>query len=183
MARREHSSPTGPAILPDGYGRLLADLKERIRDARTRASVSVNRKLVLLYWEIGRCILNRQREEGWGARVIDRLSADVRATFPGIKGFSARNLKRMKAFYCAYGGANEIVPQPVAQLERLILPNPIACLPWGPFLFVRRTSHKWELGCTLPVTLFGGLEAVETMNCRTACLVSGGCHDDTTRWA
>ena len=75
----------------NGYAVLLGDLKERIRSARLRAALAVNQELVLLYWSIGRDILARQVDEGWGARVIDRLSADLRHDFPEMTGLSARN--------------------------------------------------------------------------------------------
>lgn len=66
------------AVLPNGYPTFLSGLKVRIREARVRAALSVNRELLLLYWEIGRDILQRQQEEGWGSRVIDRHSADLK---------------------------------------------------------------------------------------------------------
>ncbi|SPF56812.1 hypothetical protein SBA4_930031 [Candidatus Sulfopaludibacter sp. SbA4] len=84
-------APTG------GYSELLAALKERIRTARIKASVSVNRELILLYWEIGADILKRQQAEGWGAKVIDELARDLRRDFPDMIGLSARNLKYMRA--------------------------------------------------------------------------------------
>jgi predicted nuclease of restriction endonuclease-like (RecB) superfamily len=86
------------ALAPDSYGRFLAELKERIRTAQFRASMAVNRELVLLYWQIGRDILDRQERENWGAKVIDRLAADLKRAFPDMKGFSPRNLKYMRAF-------------------------------------------------------------------------------------
>jgi predicted nuclease of restriction endonuclease-like (RecB) superfamily len=86
------------ALAPDSYGQFLADLKGRIRAAQLRASMAVNRELVLLYWQIGRDILNRQERENWGAKVIDRLAADLKRAFPDMKGFSPRNLKYMRAF-------------------------------------------------------------------------------------
>ncbi len=89
---------TAPSGLPAGYPELLLDLKGRIRAAQVRAALSVNRELVLLYWQMGRSILQRQGEEGWGAKVVDRLSADLRSEFPEMKGFSSRNLKYMRAF-------------------------------------------------------------------------------------
>lgn len=89
-------------LVPAGYEALLDDLKERIRRAQIRAALSVNRELVLLYWQIGRDILQRQEQEGWGAKVIDRLARDLRAAFPEMKGFSPRNLKYMRAFAAAY---------------------------------------------------------------------------------
>ncbi len=83
--------------LPSGYTEWLTSLKTRIHDARLRASLSVNRELVLLYWRIGRDILDRQDQQGWGSKVVDRLAADLRQEFPEIKGFSPRNLKYMRA--------------------------------------------------------------------------------------
>lgn len=87
---------------PINYATLLEDVKRRIRAAQIRAAVSVNTELVLLYWSIGSDILARQHEEGWGARVIDRLSSDLRSAFPDTGGFSARNLKYMRSFAAAY---------------------------------------------------------------------------------
>ena len=92
-------------------------LKERIRTAQLRASVSVNRELVLLYWQIGRDILARQKEHGWGAKVIDRLAGDLRREFPGMEGFSPRNLKYMRAFALAWP-EEAIVQQAAAQIPR-----------------------------------------------------------------
>lgn len=91
-----------PSSHPVGYPELLADLKGRIRAAQVRVALSVNRELVLLYWQMGRSILQRQGEEGWGAKVVDRLSVDLRREFPEMKGFSPRNLKYMRAFADAY---------------------------------------------------------------------------------
>jgi hypothetical protein len=65
-------------LLPDSYAQFLADLNSRMQTAQLRASLAVNRELVLLYWQIGRDILDRQRRESWGARVIDRLAADLK---------------------------------------------------------------------------------------------------------
>lgn len=104
--------------LPDRYPELLDELKDHIQRARVKASLSVNRELILLYWEIGRRILDHQAEEGWGAKVIDRLAADLQLAFPNTQGFSARNLKYMRAFAEAYPD-REIVQQAVAQI------------PWG----------------------------------------------------
>jgi predicted nuclease of restriction endonuclease-like (RecB) superfamily len=84
--------------LMDGYDEFLRELKERIRSAQIKAALSVNRELVLLYWQIGREIITRQQQQGWGAKVIERLAKDLKAAFPEMKGFSARNLKYMRAF-------------------------------------------------------------------------------------
>jgi predicted nuclease of restriction endonuclease-like (RecB) superfamily len=100
------------------YQQLLISLKQRIRTSQIRAALAVNRKLILLYWQIGREILLRQSQQGWGAKVIDRLSQDLQAEFPELKGLSSRNLKYMRAFAEAYP-ENEFVQQLVAQI------------PWG----------------------------------------------------
>jgi predicted nuclease of restriction endonuclease-like (RecB) superfamily len=84
--------------LPEGYEPFLKDLKERIRTAQVRAALAVNRELVLLYWSIGRDILARQKQHGWGAKIIDRLAADLHTAFPEMTGLSPRNLKYMRAF-------------------------------------------------------------------------------------
>ncbi|MGI4878641.1 MAG: PDDEXK nuclease domain-containing protein [Janthinobacterium lividum] len=101
-----------------GYAELLAALKERVATARVRAALSVNRELVLLYWSIGRDILDRQTLEGWGTKVIDRLAADLRQTFPEMKGFSARSLRYMRDFAQAWP-------------DEAILQQAAAKLPWG----------------------------------------------------
>lgn len=104
-----------PSNLLAGYDELLRDLKERIRQAQVRAALAVNRELALLYWQIGRDILARQRQQGWGAKVIDRLSADLRKAFPEMKGFSPRNLKYMRAFAEAWPD-EQFVQQIAAQI-------------------------------------------------------------------
>lgn len=94
--------PTGE---PAGYAEFLAELKQRIERAQLRASLAVNRELILLYWKIGREILSRQDRESWGGKVIDRLAADLKGSFPEMRrGFSPRNLKYMRAFAEAWGG-------------------------------------------------------------------------------
>ena len=100
--------------LPVDYAELLEGLKKRIREARVKASLSVNRELVRLYWEIGQEILRRQREGGWGAKVIDRLAQDLRREFPEMKGLSRSNLFYMRAFAEAY--PNEQFVQQLAGL-------------------------------------------------------------------
>jgi len=108
---------TPPSLVspPEGYADWLADLKGRIHSAQQRATLAVNRELVLLYWQIGRDILARQSAQGWGAKVIERLAHDLRADFPEMKGFSPRNLKYMRAFADAWPEA-EFVQQAAAQL-------------------------------------------------------------------
>lgn len=100
------------------YAALLTSIKERIQTAQVRAAVAVNQELVLLYWGIGKEIRNRQVQQGWGAKVIDQLAADLGRSFSEMKGLSPRNLKYMRALAEAWP-EDEFVQQPVAQL------------PWG----------------------------------------------------
>ncbi|WP_179402457.1 PDDEXK nuclease domain-containing protein [Burkholderia guangdongensis] len=100
---------------PAGYADWLAELRTRIHAARQRTSLAVNQELVLLYWRLGRDILQRQAEQGWGAKVIDRLAHDLRRAFPDMKGLSPRNLKYMRAFAEAWPDA-EFVQGVLAQL-------------------------------------------------------------------
>jgi predicted nuclease of restriction endonuclease-like (RecB) superfamily len=89
-------------ILPSDYGAFLQSIKTRVQQAQLQALVAVNKELILLYWHIGRAILDRQKEQGWGAKVIDHLAEDLHHAFPQMKGFSSRNLKYMRAFAEAY---------------------------------------------------------------------------------
>ncbi|MCI5065072.1 PDDEXK nuclease domain-containing protein [bacterium] len=100
---------------PDGYRELFIELKNRVRKARVKAALSVNRELVLLYWSIGRDILERQKRLGWGAKVIDQLGADLRQEFPETRGFSGRNLKYMRSFADAWPDES-FVQQTAAQI-------------------------------------------------------------------
>lgn len=105
-------------LLPLDYQAYLAQLKERIRSAQVKAALAVSRELVLLYWDIGRDILQRQAQQGWGTKVIDQLARDLKREFPEMSGFSARNLKYMRAFAEAYP-------------DELIVQQLVAQIPWG----------------------------------------------------
>jgi hypothetical protein len=72
----------GRDVLPTGYGVVLSEIKERVRRAQLRAALAVNREQIELNWQIGRQIVRQQREQGWGAKIIDRLAADLRHEFP-----------------------------------------------------------------------------------------------------
>jgi predicted nuclease of restriction endonuclease-like (RecB) superfamily len=85
-------------MFPSGYGDLLAELKGQIHSARMRTILAANQELTLLYWSIGQSISDRERADGWGAKVIKRLSADLRRAFPDMKGLSPRNLLYMRQF-------------------------------------------------------------------------------------
>ena len=94
--------PKQTSLFPNDYDDFFRNLKERIRSAQVNAALAVNQELVLLYWQIGRDILQRQQDEGWGSKVVDRLAQDLKMEFPEMTGFSPRNLKYMRAFAEAY---------------------------------------------------------------------------------
>jgi predicted nuclease of restriction endonuclease-like (RecB) superfamily len=101
---------------PAGYADWLGDIKTQIHEAQQRAAQALNLHLVFLYWKIGRAILDQQEQQGWGAKIIDRLADDLRRNFPEMKGFSPRNLKYMRAFVVAWPDAGNCAP-PAAQME------------------------------------------------------------------
>jgi predicted nuclease of restriction endonuclease-like (RecB) superfamily len=103
------------AKLPSEYGAYIEDLKARIRAAQLRAGLAATCEMVMLYWSIGRDILDRQEHAGWGAKIIDQMSADLRRAFPTMRGFSSRNLKYMRAFAKAWP-EEQIVQDRLAQL-------------------------------------------------------------------
>ena len=105
----KNSSPLTPHT-SNFYRALLGEVKERIRSAQYEALKAVNKELVGLYWDIGRMIVERQDVEGWGKAVVEQLAADLRTEFPGVGGFSASNLWRMKAFFEAYNGLEKLAP-------------------------------------------------------------------------
>jgi predicted nuclease of restriction endonuclease-like (RecB) superfamily len=109
------AAPPSLTRAPAGYAEWLAKLKSEIRSAQIRASVSVNRELILVYWRLGCDILERREEAGWGSKIVDRLAHDLRVEFPDMKGFSVRNLKYMRAFAAAWP-EREFVQQVAAQL-------------------------------------------------------------------
>jgi predicted nuclease of restriction endonuclease-like (RecB) superfamily len=144
-AKSSRLSSASPA-----YARFVVELKTRIESARLSAARSVNRELILLYWDIGRGIVEKQTVEGWGESVVERLAADLRKEFPDLRGFSGRNLRDMRRFHLAYSDAESrrqavaklpptpeaIWPQPVAKLEPGIIPAAfdlqlLAQVPWG----------------------------------------------------
>jgi len=114
--------------LENTYAATIAQIKTEIETVRLKAAISVNQHLLMLYWKIGGIILQQQSTEGWGTKVIERLSNDLRKEFPYMKGTSSRNLKYMRAFAEVYP---EFVQQAVAQIplsNNLIVQVPLAQL-------------------------------------------------------
>ncbi len=92
------------------YAELLKNIKERITAAQYEALKTVNKELIALYWDIGRMIVERQDKESWGKSVVELLSKDLQAEFPGIRGFSMQNLWYMRQFYLNYRGNQKLQP-------------------------------------------------------------------------
>ena len=151
MTKRITKATKTGAALPADYAPLLAEIKARVQVARVKASLAANKELLALYWDIGNLILSRQKKEGWGSKVTDRLSLDLQRELPGQQGFSPRNLNYMRAFAEAWP-AGLILQQPVAKLgnklkgrelienaspetrpqsELPFVQQPVAELPWG----------------------------------------------------
>jgi len=105
---RVSSRGTPEPAVPIGYGELFERIKSEVHAARVRAARVVNVEVIDLYWRIGRLILDRRSSEGWGSRVVERLSADLRAEFPGMRGLAPRSLEYMQTFASAW-------PEPIAQ--------------------------------------------------------------------
>jgi len=103
--------------LPSDYTEVLGTIKARIQQERLSAVMAANSAMVLLYWDIGHIILERQQHSGWGAKIIDRLAGDLRDAYPDMKGFSPRNLKYMRAFSAAWP-------------DRAIVQGPLARITW-----------------------------------------------------
>lgn len=105
------------SALAVGYGELFEQIKAEVAAARIQASRAVNVELISLYFTIGRLLVERRAAQGWGTRVVQRLSEDLRAEFPGMRGLATRSLQYMQTFAAAWAA-------PIAQ-------QPVARLPWG----------------------------------------------------
>ncbi len=123
--------PRVPASLPTGYAELLDDLKLRIRQTQVRAATAASRELIRLYWHIGGEIVKRQKQEGWGKTVVERLASDLQREFPGLSGFSRQNIWYMRAFYLAWIEEARFLQQPVGEFNGENLPQVVGEIPWG----------------------------------------------------
>ena len=97
------------------YGELITQIRARICQTQVKATLSANAEMILMYWDIGRMIHERQQREGWGAKVIPQLSRDIRNELPEVKGFSKRNIGYMIQFAREYDSSVNL-QQPVAKL-------------------------------------------------------------------
>lgn len=119
----EQSKKSVPVASTQEYLQTFMNIKQQVQQAQIKATLSVNKELMLLYWSIGRVITERQEADGWGTKAVEQLAQDLQDEFPGIGGFSRANVFRMKSFFLSY----TIVAQAVRQLEDL----PIMMIPWG----------------------------------------------------
>ncbi|MBP7073938.1 MAG: DUF1016 family protein [Rhabdochlamydiaceae bacterium] len=108
------------------YTKFITFLKTKIRSAQIKAATSVNQELIKLYWEIGKEIVEKQKREGWGSGVLEKVAKDLQNEFPGVEGFSRTNIFRMRAFYLAYSSCLTAV----GQLQENQL-EPFLNIPWG----------------------------------------------------
>ncbi len=125
MAKKKIVIKKSPAtkIANQEYVQVFSDIKKRIQEAQIKAAIVASKELLLLYWTIGKIISEKQEKSGWGTSFIERLSKDVQKEFPGIAGFSATNIFRMRAFFFAYQEIGTAVPI----LDKM----PLFMIPWG----------------------------------------------------
>ncbi|GHT76946.1 hypothetical protein AGMMS50262_16680 [Bacteroidia bacterium] len=120
------------------YRDWLGDLKQQIKTSQIKAVLSVNSQMIMLYWNLGKQIAEKQEYAKWGSGFIEQLSKDLQAEFPEMKGFSKRNLEIIKRFYLFYSDNNLIAKQVVSQTPKLLNASKIEQLvpklifvPWG----------------------------------------------------
>jgi len=106
-------------LIPAGYSDFIHDLKQRIQQAQVRAAFAVSRELMTLYWQIGADLVRAQASYNWGDKMLEQIARDLSSAFPGVEGFSRRNLYRMRTFHLAYPDPEQFVTQAVSQI------------PWG----------------------------------------------------
>ncbi len=129
------------------YTSWLREIKEKISRAQIRAALAANRELILFYWDLGQSITQKLQENAWGNKVIERLSKDLSSEFPGIQGFSRRNLYYMKKFheyFSEFSGVGKIVPPAGAQLKNQIVPP----------TYHQHRPDRFEFPCHLPPPAF-----------------------------
>jgi predicted nuclease of restriction endonuclease-like (RecB) superfamily len=131
MKSQDRDQQQGVAQLPPSYAAVLEDIKKHIRTAQFRAASASSRELIELYWYIGRSIVERQKVEGWGRSIVERLASDLQKTFPGMAGFSPLNVWRMRAFYLAWTEDLQKLSQPVTESEAKKLSRLVTEIPWG----------------------------------------------------
>lgn len=112
---KKSATPSTLTAITGGYAGLLADIKQRIRAAQVRTAMAGNASMLMLYWEIGGMLAQRQKQEGWGAAFLPKLATDLHNDLPEVHGFSERNMRRMIQFHKEYPDLFSIWPLPVAK--------------------------------------------------------------------
>jgi len=97
-------------LVPTGYNSFLKEIKQRIRTAQYEALKTVNKEMIMLYWDIGGKIVDNQKKHGWGKAIVETLARDLQLEFPGVSGYSADNLWRMRKFYLNYVDKPKLAP-------------------------------------------------------------------------
>lgn len=111
------------AVSTANYTKFITSLKIKIHSAQVKGAIAVNKELIKLYWDIGKDIVEKQEQEGWGSKVLERVAKDLQNEFPGVEGFSRSNIFYVRSFYVAYAKVQQLV----GQFETL----PIFSIPWG----------------------------------------------------
>jgi len=127
-------------IVFEGYGFLLNDLKEKISSAKIRATNAVNVELLQAYWEVGQMIASQEGKAGWGTKIVERLSKDLKLSFNDAQGFSPRNLRYMRDFYGAYPHF-PFLQVPLANSSGISVDNTAASILQGPLAKLSWYSH------------------------------------------
>jgi predicted nuclease of restriction endonuclease-like (RecB) superfamily len=115
----------GKSIVTQEYKEWLSDLKIKIQNSQIKAAVSINKELIQLYWDLGKMIVEKQKQSQWGSKLIEQLAKDLKAEFPDLDGFSRTNLFYVRQFYLFYSQSNAIVHQVVGQIENEFVEQPI----------------------------------------------------------
>jgi len=123
----------------EAYQSWIAQLRNKIRVSQLKAAVRVNTELILVYWQLGKEIAEKQKEANWGDTLIEQLSKDLSTAFPEMKGFSRTNLFYIRKWYLFYSQEQELIPQLVGQLpavvnldaEQELVPQLVGLIPWG----------------------------------------------------
>lgn len=126
-----HKSKTDKSIFSKNYRSFLIEIRSKIVSARISAARRINKDLIILYWDIGKTIVNRQRKYGWGQSVVEKLASDLQREFGAKYGFSASNLWRMRTFFLTYDKNTKL-----AQLVREI--------PWGHNVLIMEKIKKFK---------------------------------------
>ena len=130
------------------YNSFVQEIKQRIRAAQYEALKTVNKEMILLYLDIGKMIVENQKRHGWGKSIVETLAKDLQAEFPGVSGYSADNLWRMRKFYLNYVNKSKLAPlaQEIAWAHNIVIMEKCkGVLPREFYLRKLRDRQNWRL--------------------------------------